>query len=85
MPEEHPLRPQCHIAPRSPALAAPRASFPSAATAALARANLRLARQERDGATAEACLAVIEAHETAKPVQRHVLDAAMRLHLADAR
>lgn len=74
-----------HTATRPPALAAPPASFPFAATARLALENLRLARRERDGATAEACMAVIQAHETGKPVQRHVLDAAMRLHLADAR
>lgn len=76
---------QHHTAPRSPALAAPPAAIPSTAIARLARANLRLARRERDDATAAACMAVMEAHDTGKPVQRHVLDAAMRLHLADAR
>ena len=63
------MHPRHHAAAGSPARAAPRAAIPTPADAHAARARLRLARRESDADAIAACLAVIEAHETGRPVR----------------
>lgn len=58
-----------HTAPLSPARPVPRATIPSPADATAARARLRLAREARDAAAIAECLAVMEAHDTGRPVR----------------
>ncbi len=58
-----------HTAPQPPARPAPPASIPTAADARAARGRLRDARREGDAAEIAACLAVIEAHETGRPLR----------------
>lgn len=71
------MHPQLHTAPRPPVRPAPPTAIPTPADARAARGRLRLARLERDTATIAECLAVIEAHETGRPVR-----AAAGLHAA---
>lgn len=58
-----------HTAPLSPARPVPRPTPPTPADATAARARLRLAREARDAAAIAECLAVIEAHDTGRPVR----------------
>ena len=63
------MHPHHHTAAASPPRAAPRATIPTPAAAQAARARLRLARREGDADAIAQCLAVIEAHETGRPLR----------------
>ena len=63
------MHPHHHTAAVSPARAAPRATIPTPAAALAARARLRDARREGDADAIAQCLAVIEAHETGRPLR----------------
>lgn len=58
-----------HTAQRSPVRPVARPAIPTPGDARAARARLRLARREGDAAVIAECLAVMEAHDTGRPVR----------------
>lgn len=62
------MHPQHHAATR-PQAPGPRLTIPTPGDARAARARLRLARREGDAAVIAECLAVMEAHDTGRPVR----------------